>query len=460
MEERKHVCDGETEIDLIALCLYVLRRWRSVLIVFLAAAVIGVGVSVVKNLASLKDPVAFQKIQTDYEIESVLYENNVNSSENTLTTLKKRLDYINTRNEKSVFFKIDPSNVWIGAADVFLSVDSGSQNSPSLIHDPTDTLVRAYANNLSSCDYLQDFAEQLQTAPDYIREMVHISADYNSNSVNVTILAPDQNTAQTMLDRILTQVDDLYSDMSSTFGAHTVTPINEAVFLSHDQKALIPDFEPERQELMKKLAETKTALDKLEEPEPPITMDRMVFFKSGFKFGLIGGLAGLFLLCCVYAFIFLMDGHVRSAADIKSHYVIRILGTIAPPSGAVGKMSRFDAWLDRLEGHCRTSSQDAYAHIAASVYNCAKGKHRLLLTGTADAAQLEQSYRTLAALLPEMELDFGGNMSKNAEVLRSLTEFDGVILVESIGISRYTDIKEELEYISDAKTPLLGIILL
>lgn len=460
MEERKHVRDGETEIDLIALCLYVLRRWRSMLIVFLAAAVIGVGVSVVKNLASLKDSIASQKMQTDYRIESILYETSVNSYENVLNTLTERLDYLKTYGEKSVLGKIDPSNVWSGTADVFLSVDSGSQNSPSLIYDPTDSLVRAYANNLSSCDYLQDFAEHLQTTPDYIREMVRISADYNSNSVNVTVLAPDQNTAQTMLDRILTQVDDLYSDMSSTFGAHTVTPINEAVFLSHDKNALIPDFDSERQTLMKELTEINTALGKLQEPELPITMDRMVFFKSGFKSGLIGGLAGLFLLCCVYAFIFIMDNHVRSAADIKSRYGIRILGTVTPPSGAVGRMSRLDAWLDRLEGRCQTEPQSVYAHIAAAVHNCAVGKHSLLLTGTSDAAQLKQSCQALTALLPEMGLTFGGSMSKDADVLRSLTDFDGVILVESIGISRYTDIEEELEYISDAKTPLLGIILL
>ena len=83
-----------------------------------------------------------------------------------------------------------------------------------------------------------------------------------------------------------------------------------------------------------------------------------------------------------------------------------------------------------------------------------------MLTGAADAEQIVRLKEKLAAQLPELELSAGGNMNANADVLRSLTEYDGIILVEASGVTKYSDVEAELSCIRAARLQLLGVVVL
>ena len=158
-----------------------------------------------------------------------------------------------------------------------------------------------------------------------------------------------------------------------------------------------------------------------------------------------------------YAFRYIVDGRIHGGEDLKSRYGVRVLGEFHHPYPAK-RPTRLDAWLEHFEK--TSASLDVYGQIAAGVHILTRDNRKILLTGAADAEQIVRLKEKLVPQLPELELSAGGNMRTNADILRSLTEYDGIILVEASGVTRYADVEAELSYIRAARLQLLGVVVL
>lgn len=453
MEESKLIPDDEQEIDLKALIIHVFRRWRSLLAALLAAAVLGVGISVVQNIGGgYTDPKAMEDKAASYEMERSVYEGSRRYYQQTIAALSKQLDFLSG----SILANTDPDDVWAGSVELYVSM--GGEFSLDAEKDPADAIVTAYAADIGSCDYLQPLADEMGTELAYIKEMVRVAADHPSNAVNVRVFAPDGSTANRILDGILARTEDLHSEIL-VLGSHQITALNRRTGAFHELFDVNVDTVggDERMKLINAIADAQTRLSKLVEPEAPAGQSAMGMVRSGAKYGLIGGIVGSFLLAILYAVLYVLDSHIHSAEDLKNRFGVRVLGEFS--SAAPGKrVSRFDAWLDRLDGKTGEDPRQVYDHIAAGIHVFARGKRKILLTGTVDIARIEEVRAELAPLLPEQELTAGGFMNANPGVLRGLNDYDGVVLLEGVGVSKYSEIAVQMECIRAIRLPLLGVV--
>ena len=479
MEERIANYDAEQEIDLMRLLLHVLHRWRSIVAITLVAAVLLAGVSVLKNIPAQSDKEALLEIQSQYEAEMSAYEYNKASYESDVESLRA---YLNTYQEKSVLANLDPSDLWVGTANVFV-LDNGGQAGSSSVsqeHDPYDAIVKAYQSELSRIGNYESLADEMGMESVYVKELITSQPDFNTNSVGIRIVASDEAMVSRIQAEINTLADSIHSKVKEQFTDHKImvsdwdtlrtteahlTMIESWVSVTpniadtQQKLAVIPGIEDTQLELENKIAEMQKALEELEKnkPEAPAALGGSSIVKDALKFGIIGGFVGCFLLAAWYAVLYILDRRIHSGEDLKSRYGVRILGEFCHPY-PTKHPTRLDAWLSHFEEPI--SSQDVYSHIAAGVHILTRDHRKILLTGAADAAQIIQLKEKLTAQLPELELSADGNLNTNADVLRSLMDYDGIILVEASGATRYADVEAELSYIRAAKVQLLGVVVL
>lgn len=469
MEEKNTNYDAEQEIDLLRLLLYVLHRWRSLVAITLVAAVLLAGVSVLKNMLAQTDETEFLAMQSKYEAELSAYAYSKAAYESSVESLTQQLAYLSTYQDKSMLANLNPEDLWVGTLNLYVleSVGRTASSSGALEHDPYDAIVKAYQQEFSRTSNYQPLANEMGIETIYLQELITSQADFDANSVGIRILAPDEATVRRIQTEIDTLVSEIHSKVKEQFTGHKIAlsdwnirNTTEAhLLLVEGWEDVIPNVGDTQKKLAEELVEAKKALEDLEknEPEAPAALDNSGMVKDALKYGIIGGFVGCFLLAAWYAFLYIVDGRIHGGEDLKSRYGVRVLGEFHHPYPAK-RPTRLDAWLERFEK--TSASQNVYSQIAAGVHILTRENRKILLTGAADAEQIVRLKETLVPQLPELELSAGGNMRTNADILRSLTEYDGIILVEASGVTRYADVEAELSYIRAARLQLLGVVVL
>lgn len=108
------------------------------------------------------------------------------------------------------------------------------------------------------------------------------------------------------------------------------------------------------------------------------------------KFGLIGLLAGIVLVCGAGTVQFLVQGKVYSGKELRDTCRLPLLGTLA--SGKTRQSKQLDAALDRME-HRPDGSTDAemIRLMAATIASRAPEAKHILITGDLPADQLTRA---------------------------------------------------------------------
>lgn len=469
MEDSIITQEAEQEIDLKLLVLHVLHRWRSLLAVMLAAAVILAGASAVKNTLVRSDPESIGDVLADYSSQKDSYDYALNYYESSLEELTRKLDTLNSYQENSILANLDASSMWIGSLDLYVSEKDGltDSNSLHLANDPADALASAYAVEISNGRWLASLADEMGIDLNYLKELVSVSANYVTNSVSIRVLSQDEATAARILDAFETHAGNLQSEIQQQFGNHTVVisgrdisnDVNACLALTKDWDALIPDTKELQQQSTKQIADVRKALKDLEEPKAPAILNGFTMTRDAVKCAVVGGVLGFFLLAVCYAAGYVLDQRIHSGEDLKSRFGVRVLGAFPHPFQAK-HVTRFDAWLNRLEGNGPADPRKLHDHIAAGIHVLAGDHRKILLTGAVDAPRIAHLRDELAPALPGLELSAGGCVNAEPAVLRSLTGYDGIVLVEGVGETRYTDVAAELSYIRALGLPVLGVVVL
>ena len=156
--------------------------------------------------------------------------------------------------------------------------------------------------------------------------------------------------------------------------------------------------------------------------------------------------------------MYVLNDKVMSEKEIRSRFAVKNLGefTREPKKRFLGFI---DNWLRRLAGDDMVVEDDVvYDMIEANIRNYAGDKKHLLLTGLASEAALSQVSQKVGADLPEYELETGRDVVTRAAVRRQLAACEAVILVEEKGVSRYSQIQQELELAKNLGVEVLGVI--
>jgi hypothetical protein len=237
--------------------------------------------------------------------------------------------------------------------------------------------------------------------------------------------------------------------------------MNESVSTKEDsdlaqlQKNRIEDLISIRQSL----EDTKTKLEGLKEPVMPANLSSKGLIKSGIKYGVLGGIAGGFLSCFLACVSFCLSNRVYNYGELKKRFGIKILGNFTRKREK-RTFSKIDNLLDKLEGIEYIADTAVYERIVANIGIYTENNQLILLTGTANEDDINRITAVLKGRLPNLKFESAGDMSKYPETLTKLPKADGIILIETVGLSKYNMIYNQLEIIASIKKNVIGCIIL
>lgn len=453
----------EQEIDLKDLMFAVLRKWRPMILAAFALAILLGGYKCGNELLHQKDEAFVLDLKDQYASDLKKYEQSKKGYERDIENFTSSIAYQEKYKENSILLKTDPYNKGMATIDVFVKMSAPSQESGLIVTtlDFADSVVKAYASAIQQGAFLAGLANQKGIDLIYLKELIKVTVDYDSNMFNVTVTCADEKEAEEILDKIIDNVESLQPEVQDRLGQHNISLLNQNAGVVTDQSLV--DYQQLKVKNLadtnKNLEDAENALKDLVEPGKPASLSKISILKVGIKYGVLGLLAGAFLFALVVCVAFVLNGKLKSDNDLKDRFGLKLLGAFAQKR-TKRSLSRVDDWLDRLEGRENISDDLAYEMIAANINNLVDKGSSVFLTGAVKEDTLQDLVMKLKETLPEFKLGFGADMTREVSTLREISEYDTIILVESRAESRLRKIEKEVDTIINMKKNVIGYIIL
>lgn len=483
MMENQPAYGQEEEIDLVALTFTLLHKYRQILAAALACAIIfgaAAGAHTAWNGAVSKDAqdtydtelAEYNRKKESYESAKAQYTvdvaNNEKSQRSTEYSIQKAQEYA----ENSVLNQLDPYNVWVARADMYITINY--QIMPGMSYqnpDRTGSVLSAYASLLSNSSTLSDVAQNFNMQERYLRELVTISSDPDTRLLTISVQGSNETMTNGILDALLEHMNALGDNISASVGSHTITTIarSSCSTISTDLRDSQTDNTENLlalQTQIDQLQQSRTRLDsnfedttkEWESTEEPVLQSTRIS-SAVLKFGLIGLLVGIVLVCGVGTVQFLVQGKVYSGKELRDTCRLPLLGTLA--SGKTRQSKQLDAALDRME-HRPDGSTDAemIRLMAATIASRAPEAKHILITGDLPADQLTALAAALqdTGALRAQVVTAAENILTCAATVPQVTSADAIVLAADCTCSHYTAVNDQNEQIQRLGKNILGCI--
>lgn len=391
----------ETEIDLKKLCIYILRKWKALLIALLAGAIL---LGTVKAFSAPELVTDAALVETNQARITELQSAN-STAQSTLSTNK---DTISTN-----------------ASQIRIS--------ESTIEDQTQTL--------------QDLQAVLDTHEQMLAEL---------ESMQDTGLTSDEQVV--VLDRAAEMTGRIYDLNAEIADVRESISSAEAKIASLQQSS--EKLETDNAALTKAIENRRTEIDQLSAEMEPKEVP--VGIKDTVLYAVVGALLGIFIVCAWLCVRYVFGKKLKDEQDLIVRYGFYILGIFyaasAKQKDAINRL--LDKWGDIRRD---LQENDAYALIAAKIQMSENKQdvHRLLVTGTLPVETLTDVESKLKVCLPaaQFELCIAENLAYNASMLTQIEQYE-IVVVEKKGASDLREIDKLAEVLKVSNVPVVGAIVL
>lgn len=431
------------------LMLYVALRWRSILLVALAGAVLLGGFTYWRDMslygaAAEKTETVIAAEPDDAGLARVATVQNYRAAYTSLCAY----------NQAAPMMSID-----------FMAVHT-RRMSYLVTGDCAYAAAALYSKSLESQDLYADLEEQDEDVlPAYLAELISVKLTYESGDtpahcvfLDVEIVAPTKALCNQLSEVVRRTVSGLTSPVEEAVGAHagswafdryvvagSETVRNRQLDSLKQQKQLQTDLAAAEGALT---AADRAYLNRLEKqevepdpdhptPKPTLSVKRI----------LLGFLAGFALMALWYALGYLFCGRVLSENDLAVRHGISVLGSLA------GEKKRCCA--DRLL--CRLlQDKDTDPDLLA---------RKLVLA-------VEEARLTCVYLMGDLHADFaheleennfsaltGGNPADSAADMEELAAADALVVAVKSGVTRHADLARALALAKSLNRPVLGAVI-
>lgn len=196
--------------------------------------------------------------------------------------------------------------------------------------------------------------------------------------------------------------------------------------------------------------------------------------KSGInkKMVVLGAMIGAFIVMIWYCVRYVVSGTLRTENDLINSFKLSVYGRIVLRKEKRRKLfSSVDDYLDSLFNRNRPSfSEDESIDIVCSGISASAHKvnaKKLFLTGAGnDLLSSEYCERIAKACtegnynLGDCAIECGKNVVYDPRSLEKMVQSEGVVLIERIGTSRYSNIGAEIDTINKYGVNVLGAVVL
>lgn len=396
-----NTAEYENEIDLKKLCIYILRKWKVLLIAFVVGALL---LGLLKAFSSPELVTDTALVETN-QTKITEYQTALSTNQSTLSTNKSTI--ASNKNQINI--------------------------NEAAIEDQNQTL--------------KDLRDVLDTHEQMLDELEAMQDAGLTNDEQVVVL----DRAAEMTGRIY----DLIAEIADVRESITNYE-NQIETLQQDNENL----EAENKTLAENIESQQTEIDRLTaEMEPkqvPVSTGDIVTYT------IIGALLGIILVCIWLCIEYIFSKKLKDEQDLVGRYGFYILGVFNDIN--TKQQDLINRLLDKWAGIRRDqNAEDEYRLIAAKIQMSENKQpaHHLMVTGTLPFETLQEVESKLKSFLPaeQYEIHAAENLAYNSDVLTQIKQYE-IVLVEKKDASDVREIEELAEVLKVSEVHVVGAIVL
>lgn len=440
-------------IDLRQMFWFLLKKWKVLLIGLLVGALLGVGVTALQGEKTLDsfdmEELDLERIQ-QYAVYQQLYQDQLKHT------------------RASALLRLDPNAVYSGKMIYYLSAGYS-----------TELAAMQFDAILDEPDIWGELkkAGELSCEEQYVRELVNIgytrreepnvqlvssddlSSLPRSAVIYVGVTARTQESCEAMLAVLRERIAGVDAQCRKAYENYRFEKISDQTYLSYSDSVA---------SAQKEAADLKnTYVSQIKALEKELSADELDYYKMVYEpaqepeeKGLLSRLkypvllAALFFLLAagIYCVRFVLDGRVKTAADVRKAYGVHLLANL--PSNAKPRRG-LDGWLERQsqKGEPVVNSRE-YLLSALTTLE----KKNLLLCGASDDGAIQELTAWLSGQAPALQAH--GLLQSDAQAQQAAPGCDGVVVFVHLWKTRRAELEREIEICRTRKIPLLGVVTL
>ncbi len=457
------------ELTLKEFVIAILHRWKMVLVIALALAVLfgAYGYFTIQS--------SFAQLEERYQSRLTTYQQNIRAKQASIAYQQGIVSSTEDYNENSLLMQIDPYNKEVASLTFSvnllpdtLEIKTNEDETLGIV-DIKEALVNKIARQyilLAEFAPLSEIISQTSGTTfkeSAIKELVSVNRDSQGREVveNLGVItlrafgAPGI-AAEEILDALYQYLKEKQSLISETTAEHSLTQVNRSKIYITD--TLLAEQQNRQRNLQADAAnQIETLQDEIEalrtqRPAPPSKNFHLLSNAAlGFVLGLLLGLV-------VVIFLYMIQFPIQSPEQLQQQLGLRMLG------GYNGKKRLGIRALSRqLAGdYLLAPEQEALGLMAANIAQNLDGRQSVLLTGTLPEEQVSAFAGKLAktAGLEHVRVENGGSVNKSAQSVQALADTEAVVLVERLQTSRLKEVWQEKERVEQSGKPILGYVLI
>lgn len=498
MNENQTTYNHEEEIDLIQLAFSILHKYRQILMTVVICAVLAAGFGLAKNAYSSyaeskaadsedvavaksaaqqkydEEMLAYREEKTKHDTNVQQYQEELLENQQAIESTKIKIQNAQEYLDNSVLNTIDPYNVPVAQADLYVSTDYKIM--PGMDYqnvDYTDAVLKAYSSLITNSETMEKIAKTVGMEERYLQELVSVSGDSSTRLLTIRAYGADEATANKILDALLVRMEDVRPTIQSTVGSHSshsiaqltrTSTVSVMTWLRDSQQQNRDDLtnlqnqvttlEAADRVLEQSIEDEQQALEAMKLPEKPKETGN-----SMAKMVILGALLGGILACGVVVVKFLLDGMVYSASELNRSTGLPVLGALA--SDRTKKAGKLDAKLYQMEGRPDGSADaEMLCLMAQTIRSRAPEAKNILVTGDLPADQLEALAAALQATEPlrGQSVTAAESILKAAATVPHVVAADAIVLAADCTVTRTDAVREQNEKIVRLGKQILGCI--
>lgn len=494
MNENQTTYNHEEEIDLIQLAFSILHKYRQILMTVVICAVLAAGFGLAKNAYSSyaegkaadsedvavaksaaqqkydEEMLAYREEKTKHDTNVQQYQEELLENQQAIESTKIKIQNAQEYLDNSVLNTIDPYNVPVAQADLYVSTDY--KILPGMDYqnvDYTDAVLKAYSSLITNSETMDKIAKTVGMEERYLQELVSVSGDSSTRLLTIRAYGADEATANKILDALLVRMEDVRPTIQSTVGSHSIAQLARTSTVS--VMTLLRDSQQQNRDdltnlqnqvttleaadrvLEQSIEDEQQALEAMKLPEAPKEGTSMP------KLIVLGALLGAVLACGVVVVKFLLDGMVYSASELNRSTGLPVLGALA--SDRTKKAGKLDAKLYQMEGRPDGSADaEMLCLMAQTIRSRAPEAKNILVTGDLPADQLEALAAALQATEPlrGQSVTAAESILKAAATVPHVVAADAIVLAADCTVTRTDAVREQNEKIVRLGKQILGCI--
>jgi capsular polysaccharide biosynthesis protein len=491
--------EEEVQIDLMTLLHYILRKWRSIIVVMLIVAVAANLYSVKKSMSEAAAVSTTEEVDIEKQIENAKEELTADELEQVERAYsmyeynsqlyQENKEYL----EKSVLMQLNPNEIPTVMLNYQFKKDQSDEELSNIFtmyenalldEDTCTAIIQVFGEEYANTS-VRELISVTDTENGQNSDIIKLQKDKNSGILSIQIYAGSEEQCEQVAEIVKKRVMEYTEQLQQIFGIYTVNAISEQYYISSDS-----NLNMQKSDVVNAVNDTYTALKNI---SSGLSEKQMTYYNLlvkgiedktmskentdetaeitanvqyiSMKYILIGLLAGMFLAVCWYAVIYIMTQTVKDVDEVKIITNLPVFGTVLR-SNENGKRKIVDRWIDSWFVHDKKSENNELllTRISHEVAMLAgqKDKKCLLIACSGNDQNVKKQADSLVEKLRELGMNVTSTdslVSDNTEVLKQLESADSAVFVEQLMKSERDQIREAVELCRRCQVEVLGSVI-